>query len=36
MGLAIRIVIVNVIVTGKYFTLGGCCSTTALTGLLII
>ena len=36
MGLAIRIVIVNVIVTGKYFTLGGCCSTTALTGLLIV
>ena len=34
-GLKIRVVIVNVIVTGRYFTLGGCCSFTALTGLLV-
>ena len=33
---AIRTVIVSVIVTGKYFTLGGCCSTTALTSLLVV
>ena len=36
MGLAIRTVIVNVIVTRKYFTLRGCCSTTALTGHLVV
>ena len=35
MGLEIRVVIVNVIVTGRYFTLGGCCSFTVLTGLLV-
>ena len=34
MGFEIRVVIVNVIVTGGYFTLGGCCSFTALTDLL--
>ena len=38
-GLAIRTVIVNVIVTRKYFTLGGCFglgSTTAVTGLPVL
>ena len=33
--LAIRIVIGAVIVTRKYFNLGGCCRFSALTGLLI-
>ena len=34
-GFEIKVVIVNVIVTGRYFTLEGCCSFTALTGLLV-
>ena len=35
-GLAIRIVIGALIVTRKYFTLGGCCRFSALTGLLVV